>query len=148
MAVVLEEGIGVPAEGRLEMTTHRNNQGAALVRLYEGRGGRVGEGGTMMWRQWRHLKSVLLRGIASAPKGVPAIDVELEVDKNGAIVMRVREKWNGRGRGSVLDELTATIHRCEEGDDEGDVGISDPAAYAVVLRDEIEEKEEKEEQEL
>jgi molecular chaperone DnaK len=100
MQVLIREGVQLPATNKLVFSTADDDQRSAWV---------------MVWQGYRpitayneHLVTIEVSGIRPAPRGVPRIEVTLEVDPQGIVAVTARDLTSGE-LGVVIDQPAHTL---------------------------------------
>lgn len=81
---VIEKNTIIPAQGRKEFTTAKNNQTTVKVRVYQGER-RIAEENVL-------LDKFKLKDIDSMMAGEPEVEVVFSVDENGILTVKAKEK--------------------------------------------------------
>ncbi|KAE9966858.1 hypothetical protein EG328_008587 [Venturia inaequalis] len=87
MAPLIKRGTGIPTNRRQVFSTTVDNQETVRIRVFEGE--------QHSTKDNNELGEFLLSGIPAAPKGVPQIEVEFEVDSNGILQVHAAEHGAG-----------------------------------------------------
>lgn len=87
MAPLIKRGTSIPTNRRQVFSTTVDNQETVRIRVFEGE--------LHYTKDNNELGEFLLSGIPAAPKGVPQIGVEFEVDSNGILQVHAAEHGAG-----------------------------------------------------
>ena len=87
MTVLISKNTIIPYKRSQIFTTHVENQKSVLIQLYEGE--------RKLTQDNHMLGKFTLEGIPPAPRGVPQIEVTLEIDLNGILNMTGIDKDTG-----------------------------------------------------
>jgi endoplasmic reticulum chaperone BiP len=87
MAPIIKRGTGIPTNRRQVFSTTVENQETVRIRVFEGE--------LRLTRDNNELGEFLLSGIPPAPKGVPQIEVEFELDSNGILTVHAADHGAG-----------------------------------------------------
>ncbi|CAG5122771.1 unnamed protein product [Candidula unifasciata] len=94
MNVIIRRGTALPIKVSSNFTTSTDNQTAVTIQVFEGE------------RAWakdnNFLGQVELSGIDPAPKGIPQITVNFQVDYNGILYVTAQDKNSAKGNLTVL----------------------------------------------
>lgn len=88
MTKLIEKNTTIPSKKSQIFSTAEDNQNAVTVRVFQGEREMV-EGN-------RLLGEFNLEGIPPAPRGVPQIEVEFDIDANGIVHVSARDKGTGK----------------------------------------------------
>lgn len=83
MAPIIKRGTSIPTSRRQVFSTTVDNQETVRIRVFEGE--------LRLTKDNNKLGEFLLSGIPVAPKGVPQIEVEFEMDSNGILQVHAAE---------------------------------------------------------
>jgi molecular chaperone DnaK len=84
--VILPKDTTIPVKVTNVFTTVQDYQSEMKIRIFEGENNLVKDN--------TYIGSIILTGITSAPRGIPQIEVTLDVDANGTITARVSDVLN------------------------------------------------------
>eukprot|EP00437_Effrenium_voratum_P000154 CAMPEP_0181433530 /NCGR_PEP_ID=MMETSP1110-20121109/19341_1 /TAXON_ID=174948 /ORGANISM="Symbiodinium sp., Strain CCMP421" /LENGTH=1047 /DNA_ID=CAMNT_0023556989 /DNA_START=47 /DNA_END=3190 /DNA_ORIENTATION=+ len=88
MARVIERNTTIPTRRSLVLTTHTDNQRSVKLRIFEGERASSSEN--------NFLSEFVLDGLPPAPRGVPQIKVEFDIDANGILHVSATEGSTGK----------------------------------------------------
>ena len=94
MTVLLPRNTTVPAQRSRVFSTYADNQSTVTIKIYEGE--------RPLTRDNNLLGTLDLSGIPPAPRGVPQIEVTLDVDANGILQVRACDKGSGAERSITI----------------------------------------------
>ncbi|KAL7672635.1 hypothetical protein ACOME3_007518 [Neoechinorhynchus agilis] len=94
MNKIIERNNRIPCVVHQEFTTNEDNQPGVSVIIYEGE--------RTMTRDNHKLGRFELMGIPPAPKGVPRIVIQFEIDSNGILQVTARDDQTGRSKSLVI----------------------------------------------
>ncbi|MHB0957851.1 MAG: molecular chaperone DnaK [Pirellulaceae bacterium] len=103
---LVERNTTIPIEKREIFSTAENNQSAVTVRVFQGE--------RPMAADNRLLGQFNLEGLVPAPRGVPQIEVTFDIDQNGILNVRAKDKTTGK-EASVRIEDSAGLSDSEIG---------------------------------
>lgn len=107
---LVERNTTVPAEKKEVFSTAEDNQTAVTVRVFQGE--------RPMAADNRLLGQFNLEGIPPAPRGVPQIEVTFDIDQNGILNVRAKDKATGKEASVRIEESAglneADIRRMQE----------------------------------
>lgn len=95
MASIIKRGTSIPTNRRQVFSTTVDNQDVVRIRVFEGE--------SRLTKENNELGEFLLTGIPPAPKGVPQVQVEFELDPNGILKVSAADIESGVS-GSVTIE--------------------------------------------
>lgn len=93
MTVIVPKNTKLPVKRTRNISTARDNQTSAPIRVYQGESERVEEN--------TFLHEFKLDGIPPAPRGVPKIQISYEIDENG--ILRVLAENKDTGQSKLVD---------------------------------------------
>ena len=88
MTVMIERNTTIPTSKSQVFSTAANNQPAVDIKAFQGE--------RKMARDNRLLGEFQLSGIPSAPRGVPQIEVSFNIDANGILEVKAKDKATGK----------------------------------------------------
>ncbi|KAF8526209.1 heat shock protein 70 family [Hysterangium stoloniferum] len=94
MTPLIRRGTTIPTTKSEVFSTHTDDEPSILVKVYEGERART--------RDNNLLGEFELTGIPPAPRGVPQIEVFLDVDANGILHVSASEKTSGTSNGIII----------------------------------------------
>lgn len=103
MTVIIKRNTQIPVKATQIFSTASDNQTTVEIAIYEGERAFV--------RQNHFLGKFLLSGIPPAPRGVPQIEVTLEIDANGILKVTAEDKSSGK---KANIDITSDKHRLKD----------------------------------
>ncbi len=88
MTKVIEKGTTIPVKKSQVFSTAEDNQSAVTIHVLQGE--------REFARDNKSLGQFNLEGIPSAPRGVPQIEVEFDIDANGVLNVAAKDKGTGK----------------------------------------------------
>jgi molecular chaperone DnaK len=114
MTVLVEKGTTIPVKKSMIFSTAQDNQPAVSVRIAQGE--------NELFNKNKLLGNFDLQGIPPAPRGVPQIEITLDVDANGVLNVSAQDKGTGIEQKIVIsnssglseDEIQRMIQEAEQ----------------------------------
>lgn len=101
MTVVIEKNTPIPARNSTILTTHRTNQPALDVRVFEGE--------RLLTKNNHFLGKFRLHGIQPAPRGTSQVEVMFDVDANGLITVSAQDLASGANHTLLVTEKSRRL---------------------------------------
>ena len=118
MSKIIEKGTTIPVKKSQVFSTAEDNQPAVSIQIFQGE--------RELARDNKKLGNFDLQGIAPAPRGVPQIEVTLDIDANGILTVSAKDKNTGKSQ-----EIKIT----------GSSGLSDDEIEKMVREAELHKEE-------
>lgn len=90
MSKIIEKGTTIPAKKSQVFSTAEDNQPAVSIQIFQGE--------RELARDNKKLGNFDLQGITPAPRGVPQIEVTLDIDANGILTVSAKDKNTGKSQ--------------------------------------------------
>lgn len=90
MSKIIEKGTTIPVKKSQVFSTAEDNQPAVSIQIYQGE--------RELARDNKKLGNFDLQGIPPAPRGVPQIEVTLDIDANGILTVSAKDKTTGKSQ--------------------------------------------------
>ncbi len=90
MTKIIERNTTIPCKKSMTFSTYDDNQPAVTIKIYQGE--------RAFTKDNKQLGQFDLSGIPPAPRGVPKIDITLDIDANGILNVNAEEKGTGKSQ--------------------------------------------------
>ncbi|RDU71260.1 molecular chaperone DnaK [Helicobacter aurati] len=90
MSKIIEKGTTIPVKKSQTFSTAEDNQPAVSIQIFQGE--------RELARDNKKLGNFDLQGIPPAPRGVPQIEVTLDIDANGILTVSAKDKNTGKSQ--------------------------------------------------
>lgn len=94
MTKIIEKGTTIPVKKNQTFSTAEDNQSAVTIHVLQGE--------REFARDNKSLGQFNLEGIPSAPRGVPQIEVEFDIDANGILTVSAKDKATGKAQNITI----------------------------------------------
>ncbi|WP_169999709.1 molecular chaperone DnaK [Campylobacter sp. RM9328] len=113
MTKIIEKGTTIPVKKNQTFSTAEDNQSAVTIHVIQGE--------REFARDNKSLGQFNLEGIPSAPRGVPQIEVEFDIDANGILTVSAKDKATGKAQNITIsgssglsdDEINKMVKEAE-----------------------------------
>lgn len=120
MTKIIEKGTTIPVKKNQTFSTAEDNQNAVTINVVQGE--------REFARDNKSLGQFNLEGIPPAPRGVPQIEVEFDIDANGILTVSAKDKATGKAQNITIS---------------GSSGLSDAEIDKMVKEAELHKEEDK-----
>ena len=94
MTKIIEKGTTIPTKKSQTFSTAEDNQSAVTIHVLQGE--------REFARDNKSLGQFNLEGIPAAPRGVPQIEVEFDIDANGILTVSAKDKATGKAQNITI----------------------------------------------
>ncbi|MBR8463856.1 molecular chaperone DnaK [Campylobacter sp. faydin G-24] len=94
MTKIIEKGTTIPVKKNQVFSTAEDNQNAVTIHVLQGE--------REFARDNKSLGQFNLEGIPAAPRGVPQIEVEFDIDANGILTVSAKDKATGKAQNITI----------------------------------------------
>ena len=113
MTKIIEKGTTIPTKKSQVISTAEDNQSAVTIMVLQGE--------REFARDNKSLGNFNLEGIPAAPRGVPQIEVEFDIDANGILTVSAKDKATGKAQNITIsgssglseDEINSMVKDAE-----------------------------------
>ena len=113
MTKIIEKGTTIPTKKSQVFSTAEDNQSAVTIMVLQGE--------REFARDNKSLGNFNLEGIPAAPRGVPQIEVEFDIDANGILTVSAKDKATGKAQNITIsgssglseDEINSMVKDAE-----------------------------------
>lgn len=120
MTKIIEKGTTIPVKKNQVFSTAEDNQSAVTIHVIQGE--------REFARDNKSLGQFNLEGIPAAPRGVPQIEVEFDIDANGILTVSAKDKATGKAQNITIS---------------GSSGLSDDEINKMVKEAELHKEDDK-----
>ena len=120
MTKIIEKGTTIPTKKSQVFSTAEDNQSAVTIMVLQGE--------REFARDNKSLGNFNLEGIPAAPRGVPQIEVEFDIDANGILTVSAKDKATGKAQNITIS---------------GSSGLSEDERNSMVKDAELHKEEDK-----